>query len=127
MQPREPSIDASRAARLAGAVGPGFRLSAALVCLLAVWCPAFAQGPTKALSQYVQRIWRLDPSLGASSVTAMLQSRDGYLWVGTEAGLARFDGVRFVVYTSANTEALATDHISALCEDRAGTLWIGTF
>jgi signal transduction histidine kinase/ligand-binding sensor domain-containing protein/CheY-like chemotaxis protein len=112
---------ASRGLRLAG------RLCVLLVCLLGVAGPGLALGPRKTLGQYVQRIWRLDPTLGTSAITAVLQTRDGYVWVGTEAGLARFDGVRFLVYTSANTDALATDHVSALCEDSAGALWVGTF
>lgn len=55
-----------------------------------------------------------------------MQDREGYLWLGTEAGLARFDGVRFQVFDQRNTPALASDLILSLAEDRSGTLWIGT-
>jgi signal transduction histidine kinase len=59
-------------------------------------------------------------------ILAALQTHDGYLWVGTEMGLARFDGVRFVSFRSSNTPAFPSNLIECLHEDRAGTLWIGT-
>ncbi|MCA9517221.1 MAG: PAS domain S-box protein, partial [Myxococcales bacterium] len=70
--------------------------------------------------------WGLRDGLPQSSVTALVQSRDGYLWVGTFGGLARFDGVRFVVFDLANTPGLAGHRVVALAEDAAGTLWIGS-
>src|SRR5438874_1346340 len=51
---------------------------------------------------------------------------NGYLWLGTEEGLVRFDGVRFVVFDKRNTPALKSNTITALWEDREGNLWIGT-
>ncbi len=56
----------------------------------------------------------------------VFQTRDGYLWVGTEAGLARFDGVRFTTFRVAFTPGLADNLIRCFYEDRDGTLWIGT-
>ena len=62
------------------------------------------------------------------SVQAMLQTRDGYLWVGTGKGLMRFDGVSFTAFTSDNTAGMTGDDISfnTLWEDDAGVLWAGT-
>jgi ligand-binding sensor domain-containing protein/signal transduction histidine kinase len=60
-----------------------------------------------------------------SAVTCILQSRQGYLWLGTYHGLLRFDGVRFTAFTSGNTPGLANGLITALREDAQGTLWIG--
>jgi signal transduction histidine kinase/ligand-binding sensor domain-containing protein/CheY-like chemotaxis protein len=57
---------------------------------------------------------------------AVLQTRDGYLWVGTEGGLARFDGARFVSFRAANTPAFLNNLVHCLFEDAAGDLWIGT-
>jgi signal transduction histidine kinase/ligand-binding sensor domain-containing protein len=65
--------------------------------------------------------------LPQTNVTAVCQSRDGYLWVGTEAGLGRFDGVRFVAFTRSNTPALlANQSVRRLFEAADGSLWIGT-
>ncbi|MGA2245226.1 MAG: two-component regulator propeller domain-containing protein [Verrucomicrobiota bacterium] len=71
------------------------------------------------------RTWKTDQGLPGNSVTAVLQTRDGYLWLATYTGLARFDGVRFTVFTSANTSALSSDRLTSLFEDRQGDLWIG--
>lgn len=72
------------------------------------------------------RIWRNASGLPSDSVTAIVQTRDGLLWIGTDAGLARFDGVKFTevpLATSATNHSVA---ITALCEDSDGFLWIGT-
>src|ERR1700722_12547944 len=76
--------------------------------------------------QYTSRTWQTDDGLPHNTVQALAQSQEGYLWVGTLAGLARFDGVRFTVFDSHNTRALANSSITALCQGRDGTLWIGT-
>lgn len=60
------------------------------------------------------------------TVRTMVQTRDGYLWLGTYKGLSRFDGVRLVSFTVANTPSLSSDGIYVLQEDRSGNLWIGT-
>ena len=65
-----------------------------------------AAGPPSRLSQapiYVSRIWRTQDGLPENRIRAIAQTPDGYLWVGTSSGLARFDGVRFVVYARFNT------------------------
>jgi signal transduction histidine kinase/ligand-binding sensor domain-containing protein/CheY-like chemotaxis protein len=54
------------------------------------------------------------------------QTRDGYIWLGTEGGLARFDGVQFVVFRASNTPAFRSNLVQCLLEDRTGNLWIGT-
>ena len=85
--------------------------------------PAFA--PVDA-PQFVCRSWTSEDGLPQNSVNALLQTRDGYLWVGTFGGLARFDGVKFTVFNVGNSEGLASNRILALAEDRRGVLWIGT-
>jgi ligand-binding sensor domain-containing protein/signal transduction histidine kinase len=67
--------------------------------------------------------WRTDNGLPDNTINAILQTRDGYLWLGTGKGLARFDGVHF---TTPLPEAFKNARITALCEDRSGRLWIGT-
>jgi signal transduction histidine kinase/ligand-binding sensor domain-containing protein len=63
--------------------------------------------------------------LPQSSVSAVVQTRDGYLWLGTYGGLVRFDGVRFVAFDAGNTPGLASSRVTALYEDAEGRLWIG--
>src|SRR5688572_23032715 len=60
------------------------------------------------------------------TIRAMVQTRDGYLWMGGYKGLGRFDGVRVRWFTMADTPALSSDAVSVLCEDRSANLWIGT-
>ena len=71
-------------------------------------------------------MWTTDEGLPQATIASLLQTRDGYLWIGTEEGLARFDGVRFLVFNSRTVPAFRDSHILALLEDRAGNLWIGT-
>ncbi|MBC8096732.1 MAG: ATP-binding protein [Akkermansiaceae bacterium] len=77
------------------------------------------------VSNYVTRTWQTDNGLPQSSVTSVVQTRDGYLWIGTYNGLARFDGVRFTVFDNNNTREIHSPGITALCETADGTLWIG--
>jgi ligand-binding sensor domain-containing protein/signal transduction histidine kinase len=77
------------------------------------------------LPSYFLRVWQTQDGLPDNAVSAVLQTRDGYLWLGTYGGLARFDGVRFTVFNSANEPELQSDRITGLFEDADGTLWIG--
>lgn len=70
--------------------------------------------------------WSLDDGLPQSTITAIAQGADGYLWLGTFGGLVRFDGIRFNTYTMENAPGLTTNRIVSLCVSRDGTLWIGT-
>ena len=76
---------------------------------------------------YLTDVWLADDGLPDSSVTGIAQTPDGYLWVGTYHGLARFDGLRFVTFDPANTPALANARVDSLSVDTHGTLWINTF
>jgi PAS domain S-box-containing protein len=82
--------------------------------------------PSKAITQYTHDVWKTEAGLPQNSVLAITQTRDGYLWLGTEEGLARFDGVSFSVFDKRTTPAIGTNTISALLEDQRGNLWIGT-
>ena len=102
---------------------------AGLLAALLLTAPLTANAaldPAKALTQYTQKSFGIDTGLPHNSVTAITQTRDGYLWIGTEEGLARFDGVRFTVFDKENTPALRSNQISALAADSADTLWIAT-
>jgi diguanylate cyclase (GGDEF)-like protein len=82
--------------------------------------------PTQPFSQYVHQVWQDEQGLPQNDVLSIASTRDGYLWIGTEEGLARFDGVHFVVFDSGNTPGLKNNTITALFEDRDRNLWIGT-
>ncbi len=82
--------------------------------------------PRTHTGDYTIQNWQLEQGLPQISVTAIAQTTDGYLWVGTFHGLARFDGVRFKVFTEGNTPALGNNGITGLEVDQRGTLWIVT-
>lgn len=86
---------------------------------------AWALDPGRLLSQYRTQVWGTAEGLPSMSVAVIAQTPDGYLWVGTTEGLARFDGSRFVVFDRANTPAFRLNEIRALFVDRSGTLWVG--
>ena len=72
----------------------------------------------------VFRSWGTEAGLPQNTVNAIVQTRDGYLWLGTRDGLARFDGVHFTAFGL--HEGLQSVEVLALYEDSRGTLWIGT-
>jgi len=76
-------------------------------------------------SAYFFQSWGTDEGLPQSSVSAIVQTRDGYLWLGTYGGLVRFDGVRFVAFDASTTPGLSSSRVTALYEDPQGRLWIG--
>jgi signal transduction histidine kinase/ligand-binding sensor domain-containing protein len=94
---------------------------------LTVLFPAEAAEPTNAAAlaeNWVVRAWQTKDGLPQNTVNALAQTRDGYLWVGTSGGLARFDGGRFRVFGL--QDGLASVRIATLLEDRQGVLWVGT-
>lgn len=73
-----------------------------------------------------RQVWQTENGLPQNTVHSILQSRNGYIWAGTEGGLARFDGTKFLVYNTQNTPALKSNNIRMLAETRDGSLWIAT-
>jgi signal transduction histidine kinase len=100
-------------------------LAEAIAMSLAVGAPSGVAADSK-LPPYVIRTWRTDDGLPQNAVTSVVQTQDGYVWVGTYSGLARFDGVHFHVFNSGNAPALRSGRVTSLFEDPAGTLWIGS-
>lgn len=100
---------------------------AALAALSSAWTTAaFGLDPSWRVTQYHREAWSRRQGLPQNSVLAIVQSREGYLWLGTQEGLARFDGVDFRTYSVASSPQLGHNYISALHEDESGRLWIGT-
>ena len=85
-----------------------------------------ALDPDKPITAYKVRRWNIESGLPANTVYAVQQTQECYLWVGTQEGLVRFDGVRFQLYNHARAPRLKSDMMRALYQDQKGTLWIGT-
>jgi ligand-binding sensor domain-containing protein/signal transduction histidine kinase/CheY-like chemotaxis protein len=98
-----------------------------LFLALSLTTPACSLDPHKSITQYLHTVWRSDDGLPQNSIQALLRTRDGYLWIGTQEGLVRFNGLEFKVFNKATTDAIRHNDIRALYEDRSGVLWIGTF
>ncbi|MBC8044383.1 MAG: hypothetical protein IAF08_13175 [Rhizobacter sp.] len=82
--------------------------------------------PDKAITQYSQDNWRTEHGLPQNTVMSILATRDGYIWLGTYEGLARFDGIKFKLFDKASVRELKNSSVLALAESRDSTLWIGT-
>jgi len=92
-----------------------------------MYCPgAHALNPKLDVSQYAHTVWRVRDGFTRGAILAIAQTPDGYLWLGTEFGLYRFDGVRAIPWQSPSGADLPSQHIYCLLVTRDGTLWIGT-
>ena len=94
--------------------------------LLNTSATAQALDSPRELSQLGHEVWLTENGLPQNTVHAIAQTRDGYIWIGTEEGLARFDGVKFTVFDKRNTPEIKSNYIRSLLADRQGALWIGT-
>src|SRR5262245_46147358 len=98
-----------------------------MIWLLAMLAGALpAQASPTASARYIARAWGTADGLPQNTVTSIVQTRDGYLWLGTFGGLVRFDGHAFTVFDPDSTPGIASARIVSLHEDRKGLLWIGT-
>ena len=110
----------------------GMLRSKALTCIV-IACVAMAclqraraQGSALAVSRYAHTTWRVRDGFFKGAVWAIVQTPDGYIWLGTEFGLLRFDGVRAVPWQPPPDQALPSTDILSLLVARNGALWIGT-
>jgi signal transduction histidine kinase/ligand-binding sensor domain-containing protein len=94
--------------------------------LLAAHPRAFALDPSLDISQYAHTSWRVRDGITKGATSSIVQTPDGYLWLGTEFGLLRFDGVRTVPWQPPAGQHLPSNRIFSLLAARDGTLWIGT-
>lgn len=96
--------------------------------LLPFWLALFLSAAGAGLAgDYLVDVWTSETGLPDSSVTAVAQTPDGYLWAGTYNGVVRFDGVRFTTFDPGNTPELGHARVRKLFVDANGTLWINTF
>jgi ligand-binding sensor domain-containing protein len=77
--------------------------------------------------EYVHNVWQAAQGLPQNAVQAIAQTPDGYLWLATQEGLVRFDGVRLTVFDRKSTLEITNNDMRALCVTKDGSLWIGTF
>jgi signal transduction histidine kinase/ligand-binding sensor domain-containing protein/CheY-like chemotaxis protein len=88
--------------------------------------PSAPRSDDAGFGRWVIDKWQAEQGLPQNSVEAIIQTRDGYLWAGTQEGLVRFDGVRFTLFDKSNEKAFGSNWVFALNEDRDAALWIAT-
>src|SRR5882724_4786775 len=93
-----------------------------VVCLTVAASATITNAPT----DYLFDVWTTDNGLPQNSINAILQTKDGYLWLATFDGLVRYDGIKFVVFNIRNTHGVTSNRFTTLIEDQSGDLWIGT-
>jgi ligand-binding sensor domain-containing protein/signal transduction histidine kinase len=98
-----------------------------ILYLLLAWCPsAFALNPALDVNQYAHTSWQMRAGFPKGQISSIAQTPDGYLWLGTEFGLIRFDGIKHVLWNPPANQQLPSNFIFSLLVARDGTLWIGT-
>jgi ligand-binding sensor domain-containing protein/signal transduction histidine kinase len=96
------------------------------LCIFSTVATAMGEAANSADSPFIIDSWKNEQGLPQSSVISIIQTRDGYLWLGTLNGLVRFDGIRFTTFDENNLHGLGSDRIVHLFEDSHTNLWIGT-
>src|ERR1700733_13536462 len=84
---------------------------------LALLSLAFLADGSTLCTNYQVDVWQREDGLPQNSVTSIKQTSDGYLWLGTQDGLVRFDGIRFQLFDQNNTPAIKNSRIVQLFED----------
>jgi signal transduction histidine kinase/ligand-binding sensor domain-containing protein len=102
------------------------RTVTALGILLACCPHVSGLNPSLDINQYAHTAWTVRDGFFKGAINTIAQTPDGYLWLGTEFGLFRFDGVRSVLWTPPAKEHLPSGNIAKLLVSRDGRLWIGT-
>ena len=101
-------------------------IAAVWLCVCANLIGQTPDAPTQSPAELMVKVWSMSEGLPHTSVTALAQTQDGYIWIGTQAGLVRFDGVQFKTYTPQNCPELPRSRIGRLFEGVDGTLFITT-
>jgi signal transduction histidine kinase/ligand-binding sensor domain-containing protein len=97
-----------------------------LLLLLGFSVAALALEPSTPLANYGRQAWVMENGLPQNTVQALAQTRDGFIWLGTEVGLVRFDGNGFQVFDKNSSPALPGNDVRCLLASKDGTLWVGT-
>src|ERR1700677_3968363 len=102
----------------------GVRSALLVLAAVCLTCPAHAIDPNRTIAQYIRERWGVDRGFPGGSVTAITQTKDGYLWIGTDKGLVRFDGSSFRTFRQAAPTALEIGPVQSLVADAQGNLWV---
>src|SRR5713226_5011089 len=110
---------------------PGNQTVSRLLMVLGIIIPlvlpnANTRGDDAVTQPYQIETWQVEDGLPQSSITSIVQSREGYLWLGTFNGLVRFDGMRFKVFSPNTAPSLPSGRIVQVFSDYNRALWIGT-
>src|SRR5215471_1665950 len=97
-----------------------------VVVQLLIGSDALALDSTRSITQYAQTHYETRDGMPHGLANSIAQTADGYLWTGSEEGLARFDGASFTIFDHRRTEGIPTNEFTSLTVDAAGTLWAGT-
>ncbi len=98
----------------------------ALLALLGAGSASPVAGQASSFESYFHRVIDRDAGLPETQVNAVAQTADGFLWLGTRRGLVRYDGLRFELWATADSGAMASEWINSLASDRRGRVWVGT-
>ena len=102
-------------------------LVAALLLSVCFWKgQTIALDKQRELAEFSRETWMTENGLPQNTVHDIAQTLDGYIWIATEEGLARFDGLNFTIFDKQNTPQLKESEIHALCADKQGGLWVST-
>jgi ligand-binding sensor domain-containing protein/AraC-like DNA-binding protein len=105
------------------------RVLIGIIILLFSWCPSLALDPDKSIDSYLVDHWKLSDGIPSSMITAITQTPDGYLWMVTETGLVKFDGITFSVIPFLGIEKASPGQDAiprTIYLDRAGRLWVSS-
>jgi ligand-binding sensor domain-containing protein/signal transduction histidine kinase len=93
----------------------------ALICFTV---PVSAVDPNRTMLQYLHDSWGAERGLSGGSITAIAQTSDGYLWIGTDKGLVRFDGLNFRQFERASPDPIQIGPVRSIVVDASDTLWV---
>jgi signal transduction histidine kinase/ligand-binding sensor domain-containing protein len=111
---------------MACVVAARFPIAIVVAVLVVFEAAGMALEPTTSLSSYSRQAWGMENGLPQNTVQALAQTPDGFVWLGTEVGLVRFDGIAFQVFDKNTTPALPGNDVRCLLVANDGALWIGT-
>ena len=99
----------------------GFMAGLAITCFLA---SAHAVDPNRNMSQYIREQWGIERGFPGGTVHAITQTPDGYLWIGTDKGLVRFDGLNFTLVHRSTPDVLPDNPVLGLTTYADGNMWV---